>query len=110
MDQTPHGLLEQTAKWINTYLPAFYAAGAAFSISVLMSLYDGKSLLQTATGSLACGILTLAVAGSLEFFGFPDNTVTFIGASIGFMGAEKIRDKLTGFIENRSKKAKKDEQ
>lgn len=106
MHDTPPGLLEQTMKWIATYLPTLYAAGAAFSISALMSLYDGKSLLQTATGSLACGILTLAVAGSLEFFGFPANAVTFIGASIGFMGAEKVRDKVTGIIESRTRGTK----
>lgn len=67
MHDTPPGLLEQTMKWIATYLPALFAAGAALSISALMSLYDGQSLLKTATGSLVCGIVTLAVAGSLEY-------------------------------------------
>jgi hypothetical protein len=72
-DDTPPGLLEQTMKWIATYLPTLFAAGAALSISALMSLYDGQSLLKTATGSLVCGIVTLAVAGSLEYLGLPSN-------------------------------------
>ncbi|KFB99467.1 hypothetical protein GTGU_04124 [Trabulsiella guamensis ATCC 49490] len=90
-------------KWIATYLPALYAACAAVSISALMSIYDGKSLVQTITGSIACGIMTLAIAGSLEFLGFPANAVTFLGASIGFLGAEKVRNKVTSFIEGREK-------
>lgn len=101
MHDTPPGLLKQTMKWIATYLPTLFAAGAALSISALMSLYDGQSLLKTATGSLVCGIVTLAVAGSLEYLGLPSNAVTFVGASIGFMGADKVRNKVTGFIENR---------
>ena len=75
-------------KWIATYLPTLFAAGAALSISALMSLYDGQSLLKTATGSL-------------EYLGLPSNAVTFVGASIGFMGADQVRNKVTGFIENR---------
>ncbi|TLU70424.1 holin [Enterobacter sp. MF024] len=99
MHGAPPGVFEeQLLKWLVNYLPTFYAAGAALSISALMSLYDGQSLIKTATGSLACGILTLAVAGSLEFFGLPGSAVTFIGASIGFMGAEKLRDKVGGLF------------
>nr|WP_152851958.1 phage holin family protein [Escherichia coli] len=75
-------------------MPTVYAAGAAVSISALMSLYDGRTLVQTVTGSLACGVLAMAVAGSLRFFGVPEDAVTFFGASIGFMGAEKARDKI----------------
>lgn len=109
MSDVPTGMLEQTMKWIATYLPTLYAAGAALSISALMSLYDGQSLLKTATGSLVCGIVTLAVAGSLEYLGLPSNAVTFVGASIGFMGADKVRNKVTGFIETRIGGAKENE-
>nr|WP_214675547.1 phage holin family protein [Escherichia coli] len=82
-------------------MPTVYAVGAAVSISALMSLYDGRTLVQTITGSLACGVLAMAVAGSLRFFGVPEDAVTFIGASIGFMGAEKVRDKVTAFFNRR---------
>ncbi len=101
MNDVPTGVLEQTMKWIATYRPMLYAAGAALSISTLMSLYDGQSILKTATGSLVCGIVTLSIAGSLKYFGLPSNAVTFVGASIGFMGADKIRNKVIGFIETR---------
>lgn len=92
------GITEQVIAWLFDHLPTVYAVGAAVSISALMSLYDGRTLVQTVTGSLACGVLAMAVAGSLRFFGFPEDAVTFIGASIGFMGAEKVdapRDKCT---------------
>jgi len=98
----PHGILHQTMKWIEEFLPSLYAAGAAFSISALMSIYDGKSIAKTATGALACGILTLAVAGSLELFGLPGNSVTFVGAAVGFVGAEKVRDKIISLFDRRT--------
>lgn len=94
-------IMEQAVKWIANYLPTLYAALTAVGISALMSLYDGQPMLKTITGSLVCGIVTLAVAGSLEYLGLPSNAVTFVGASIGFMGADKVRNKITGFIENR---------
>lgn len=96
------GLFEQTMKWINDFLPSLYAAGAAGSISALMSIYDGKSVVKTVTGSLSCGILTLAIAGSLELFGLPGNSVTFVGATIGFAGAEKVRDKVLALFNRRT--------
>ncbi|WP_459381150.1 phage holin family protein, partial [Escherichia coli] len=85
------------------HLPTVYAVGAAVSISALMSLYDGRTLVQTVTGSLACGVLAMAVAGSLRFFGIPEDAVTFFGASIGFMGAEKARDKVIAIFDRRVK-------
>ena len=100
------GIMEKTMKWVFIYLPALYAAGVALSISALMSLYDGQSIIKTATGSLVCGIVTLAVAGSLEYLGLPSDAVTFVGAAIGFMGADKVRNKVTNLIESRMGGAK----
>ncbi|CAU97979.1 hypothetical protein EC55989_2111 [Escherichia coli 55989] len=97
------GITEQVIAWLFDHLPTVYAVGAAVSISALMSLYDGRTLVQTVTGSLACGVLAMAVAGSLRFFGFPEDAVTFIGASIGFMGAEKVRDKVIAAFNRRVK-------
>lgn len=95
-------VIEQAMKWIEDFLPAIYAAGAAASISSLMSIYDGKSVVKTVTGALSCGILTLAIAGSLALFGLPENSVTFVGATIGFVGAEKVRDKLLSIFNRRT--------
>ncbi|MFX1025590.1 phage holin family protein [Escherichia coli] len=97
------GITEQVIAWLFDHLPTVYAVGAAVSISALMSLYDGRTLVQTVTGSLPCGVLAMAVAGSLRFFGFPEDAVTFIGASIGFMGAEKARDKVITAFNRRVK-------
>jgi lambda family phage holin len=95
------GLIGQTMKWIEDFLPSLYAATAAGSISALMSIYDGKSVVKTVTGALSCGILTLSIAGSLELFGLPGNSVTFVGATIGFVGAEKVRDKVLALFNRR---------
>ena len=96
------GITEQIVTWLFDHLPTVYAVGAAVSISALMSLYDGRTLIQTVTGSLACGVLAMAVAGSLRFFGVPEDAVTFIGAAIGFMGAEKARDKVIAAFNRRT--------
>ncbi|HDD8766620.1 TPA: phage holin family protein, partial [Escherichia coli] len=45
------GITEQVIAWLFDHLPTVYAAGAAVSISALMSLYDGRTLVQTVTGS-----------------------------------------------------------
>lgn len=73
------GITEQVIAWLFDHLPTVYAVGAA------------------------CGVLAMAVAGSLRFFGFPEDAVTFIGASIGFMGAEKARDKVIAAFNRRVK-------
>lgn len=100
--QSINELFEHTMKWIEDFLPSLYAAAAAGSISALMSIYDGKSVVKTVTGALSCGILTLAIAGSLELFGLPGNSVTFVGATIGFVGAEKLRDKVLALFNRRT--------
>lgn len=97
-----NGVIGQTMKWIHEFLPSLYASGAATLISALMSVYDGKPVIKTVTGALSCGILTLAIAGSLELFGLPGNSVTFVGASIGFVGAERIRDKVISLFDRRT--------
>lgn len=97
-----HEITDKSMKWVNDYLPSLLAAGAAGSISALMRIYDGKSVVKTVTGALSCGILTLAIAGSLELFGLPANAVTFVGATIGFVGAEKVRDKALTIFNRRS--------
>lgn len=94
-------ILKNMMKWISEFFPALYAAAAAASISALMSIYDGKSVVKTVTGALSCGILTLAIAGSLTVFGLSENSVTFVGATIGFVGAEKVRDKLLAIFNRR---------
>lgn len=99
--QSIHQLCEHTMKWIEDFLPSLYAATVAGSISALMSIYDGKSVVKTVTGALSCGILTLAIAGSLELFDLPGNSVTFVGATIGFVGAEKVRDKILAMFNRR---------
>ena len=83
------GITEQVIAWLFDHLPTVYAVGAAVSISALMSLYDGRTLVQTVTGSLACGVLAMAVAGSLRFFGIPEDAVTPNSLNIPLLDAIK---------------------
>lgn len=103
-------LAEEAMKWVVSYLPAFYAAGASLSISVLMGIYDGNSFLKMFTGSMACAIFTLAISGCLGFFGLPDNAVTFVGATIGMAGVDKIRDRIFAFLDIKIGKTENEKQ
>ncbi|AGN86513.1 MULTISPECIES: phage holin family protein [Enterobacteriaceae] len=100
---------KKTVKWIATHLPIIYAVLAAVSLSSLMSLYDGQPVVKTVTGALACGVMTAVLATSLDFFGLPITSATLVGASVGFMGAEKIRDKITSFVDSRNRRVKSGE-
>ncbi|MCZ5321321.1 phage holin family protein [Escherichia coli] len=95
------GITEQVIAWLFDHLPTVYAVGAAVSISALMSLYDGRTLVQTVTGSLACGVLAMAVAGSLRFFGFPGRCRDVYRRINRFYGAEKARDKVIAAFNRR---------
>lgn len=64
------GITEQVIAWLFDHLPTVYAVGAAVSISALMSLYDGRTLVQTVTGSLACGVLPWPWPGRCASSGF----------------------------------------
>ncbi|MEA1064360.1 phage holin family protein [Erwinia sp. HR93] len=93
------GMIGQT---LYEYLPSLCASGAATLISALMSVYDGRPIIKTVTGALSCGILALTIAGSLELFGLPGHSVTFVGASIGFVGVERIRRKVISLFERKA--------
>ncbi|VED13848.1 putative phage holin protein [Escherichia coli] len=97
------GITEQVIAWLFDHLPTVYAVGAAVSISALMSLYDGRTLVQTVTGSLACGVLAMAVAGSLRFFGFPEDARNVYRRINRFYGAEKVPDKVIAAFNRRVK-------
>lgn len=108
MQNTPPNLPEYIIKWLTNNSPLIFSVGAALSTSALMSLYDGKSILKAITGSIACGIVAITVADSLEYLNIPTDAITFVGAAIGFMGAEKVREKIICIIDKRFR-GKKDE-
>ncbi|HBT2489128.1 TPA: holin [Klebsiella aerogenes] len=87
-----NGIFEQTMKWLAIYLPSVYAGLCALGISALIDIRAGKPKLYTATGALICGIFALAISALLEYFGLPANSGAFVGALVGFVGADRLRD------------------
>ncbi|EIQ8250236.1 phage holin, lambda family [Citrobacter freundii] len=97
-----HGIFEQTMKWIALYLPSVYAGLCALGISALIDIRAGKPKLYTATGALICGIFALAVSALLEYLGLPANSGAFVGALVGFVGADRLRDMALDIVARRA--------
>lgn len=97
-----HGIFEQTMKWIALYLPSVYAGLCALGISALIDIRAGKPKLYTATGALICGIFALAVSALLEYLGLPANSGAFVGALVGFVGADRLRDMALTIVARRA--------
>ncbi|MEH5217034.1 phage holin, lambda family [Enterobacter hormaechei] len=97
-----HGIFEQTMKWIALYLPSIYAGLCALGISALIDIRAGKPKLYTATGALICGIFALAVSALLEYLGLPANSGAFVGALVGFVGADRLRDMALAIVARRA--------
>lgn len=97
-----HGIFEQTMKWIALYLPSVYAGLCALGISALIDIRAGKPKLYTATGALICGIFALSVSALLEYLGLPANSGAFVGALVGFVGADRLRDMALAIVARRA--------
>lgn len=100
-------IYELTIIVVTEHSSTMFATVSAVSISLLMGVHDERTWQKNISGSLTCGVLTLAITGSLEFFGLPDNAVTFIGAAIGLIGVEIFREKILTFIKPGDKGDKK---
>ncbi|SAI93429.1 phage holin family protein [Enterobacter hormaechei] len=97
-----HGIFEQTMKWIALYLPSVYAGLCALGISALIDIRAGKPKLYTATGALICGVFALAVSALLEYLELPANSGAFVGALVGFVGADRLRDMALAIVARRA--------
>ncbi|MCV5887899.1 phage holin family protein, partial [Escherichia coli] len=84
------------------YLPSVYAGLCALGISALIDIRAGKPKLYTATGALICGIFALAVSALLEYLGLPANSGAFVGALVGFVGADRLRDMALAIVARRA--------
>ena len=91
-------LASQFSKWASAYLPSILTGGTALIISALMDIRAQKPILYTFTGALICGVVALALSALLEHFGLPENSGAFVGAVIGFVGADRLRDMALAFV------------
>lgn len=73
--------------------PQVYAALMACAVAVVRGVQHGGKPVKTALEAVLCGCLTLASMPVLEFFGLGQNMAVAIGAGIGFLGTEWIRER-----------------
>lgn len=83
--------------------PQYFASILAFFISLLFGIRDGYEWGKILTGAFICGLFSLAIASSLEYFGMPGNSVTFFGSAIGFIGADRIRDWMNNIFDRKTR-------
>ncbi|WP_072016884.1 phage holin family protein [Erwinia oleae] len=97
-----HGVIEQSTRWVAAYLPSVYAGVCAFCISALIDIRLKQTTLKVATGAMICGISALATSSLLEYLGLPGNSGAFVGALLGFVGADHLRDIAISLITRRT--------
>lgn len=85
----------QMFEYLATLIPEpFRAALLAALVSLLRILYDGKEprwvrrLLEAAL----CGCIALGIAYLCEALGFRPGAATFVGAAVGLLGADQVRE------------------
>lgn len=75
--------------------PQAYAAIMACVVAIVRGVQHGGRPVKTALEAVLCGCLTLASMPVLEYFGLGQNMAVAVGAAIGFLGTEWIRDRTT---------------
>jgi lambda family phage holin len=81
----------------------FKAAILATLIAVLRILYDGREprFLRRAMEACLCGAIAFGLATGLEAIEVPSGMATFIGAAIGLLGADKVREFAQQYVSAR---------
>lgn len=79
------------------------AAALAAVIALVRVAYDGKEprWIRRSLESILCGLIALGVSSLVQAVGMADGWSTFIGASIGLFGADKVREWGQRFAEKK---------
>lgn len=85
-------LIAQFAGWIAATVPQLYAPLMSVAVAVLRVTYGGGGRRQMILEGSLCGLATVAVKPTLMWIGVPEDVAVFVGAFIGLVGVEKIRD------------------
>jgi len=79
------------------------AAVLAALIAFVRVVYDGKEhrWIRRSLESVLCGLIALGLSNLISALGMPDGWSTFIGASVGLFGADKVREWGQRFAEKK---------
>lgn len=81
----------------------FKAAILATLIAIMRILYDGREprFIRRAMEACLCGAIAFGLATGLEAMKVPSGMATFIGAAIGLLGADKVREFAQQYVSTR---------
>lgn len=79
------------------------AAVLAALIAFVRVVYDGKEprWIRRSLESVLCGLIALGISSLVQALGMADGWSTFIGASVGLFGADKVREWGQRFAEKK---------
>ncbi|WON77565.1 phage holin, lambda family [Serratia sp. UGAL515B_01] len=72
--------------------PTFGAAVVSGLVCYARIIHDGEKRKNKWVEGILCGFLAFGVSHGLEYLSLPQGTDVFIGAVIGFIGVEKVRE------------------
>lgn len=72
-------------------------------IALVRVLYDGKEprWARRCLESVLCGLIALGISSAVSAIGLSDGWATFLGASVGLFGADKVREWGQRFAEKK---------
>ena len=81
----------------------FKAAILASLIAILRVVYDGREprFLRRLMESCLCGAIAFGLAAGLEAVEVPSGMATFLGAAVGLLGADKVREFAQQYVTSR---------
>ncbi len=95
-------LIEELNKWHQGERHLFYCAASAMVISILMSLKDNKSWRYMVTSACICTVIALCFNVTLHQMGLNETYSGAFGATIGFIGADKLREIVLSLISKKT--------
>lgn len=96
----PSTWIEIYRQWSSGEIPITGAA-LAIVIAMLRVAYGGGGWKETLLEGSICGLLTLALSSTLEYFGVHPNLTPAIGGAIGFIGVKQVRAFALRYVSNK---------
>lgn len=85
-------------KWLIEHISLIYPSLIAATLSALIDIRYKRPALYICTGAPICGIVSLAIIKSIAFIGLDESGAMLVGATIGFLGADKLKDILISSV------------
>lgn len=92
MNNNDPGFWAEIADAIKHSWPQVFGSLLAVLIRYGMLIYNGTEKKNEWVEGIVCGLLTLAITSSLNFFGLPESVSPVIGGFVGFVGVKKLGD------------------